>query len=73
MNTKQTAYAISKNGKFLSSLFVTPLGFEATSLTDAYIYSVEQIARDIAQKQGAIVIEVYKPNAPFGDWKILKA
>ena len=72
MNYKPTAYAISKNGKFLSSLFVTPVAFEAASLNDAYIYNIEQIAKDIAQKQAAVVIEVYKPNHPFGDWIVLK-
>ncbi len=63
------AFVISKNGKLLSSLFCDPYAFEASKPRDAYVYINEQIAKDIATKQNAKLIEVYKPNFPFGDWE----
>jgi hypothetical protein len=51
-------WALKKNGKYLSGLFCDPLEFNATRTQDRYLYSVEQIARDVAAKAGAEVEEV---------------
>lgn len=65
------AYVIRKNGKLLSGLFCEPLKFEATKPRDAYVYSIFDIAQDIATKQSAEVVTVVKINFPFGDWQIV--
>ncbi len=68
------AYAIKKDGLYLSSLFDTTkpsdMAFEARTLEDCYIYNGELIAHDVARHVQAQVIAVHKPNAPFGNWEL---
>lgn len=61
-------WVIEKGNKLLSGIFSEPLQFTATNPRDAYVFSINQVARDIADNNGAILREVHKPRAPFGDY-----
>jgi len=65
------AYIIKKNGFYLSQMFCDPVRFDAHAIGNAYMWDVKPVAQDIATKQGGELLEVYLPNAPFGDWEVL--
>lgn len=67
------AFILKKNGKYLSHILCEPMKFEADGVRHSYVYVNDELAQATAKHQGAELVEVYKTNAPFGDWEIKPA